>query len=174
MTRKNKVTLPFVVAPRREPIVHRVGTEESGIIEIQRKGYLTVAEKSFMQQASTGDDSVIQLQKLAAQVARKHGIQIAEVVDKLSSGDFGDDIFSGFEDDVAEVTSSLTSFEERRRAIAASCMLYFRVSDKFSSDNVLELHPDLILGLYELYKLEEEKSVEGFDELPKGDSSGKE
>ena len=42
--------LPFVVEPRRKPIVERVGNEESGVIEIERRGYLTTGEKTFVQQ----------------------------------------------------------------------------------------------------------------------------
>jgi hypothetical protein len=51
MAKKKAVRLPFVVAPRLEPIVETVGTDESGKIEIIRRGHLTVAEKAFISAA---------------------------------------------------------------------------------------------------------------------------
>ena len=41
--------LPFVVAPKLKSKIETLGTEVSGKIEIERKGYLTVGEKGFME-----------------------------------------------------------------------------------------------------------------------------
>ena len=54
-----KKGLPFVVQPRLAPVIEQVGNEESGIFEIERRGYLTVAEKAMVQQATQGDESVL-------------------------------------------------------------------------------------------------------------------
>ena len=171
---KKKVTLPFVVAPRREPITHVVGTEDSGKIEIVRKGYLSVAEKTFMQQATAGDASVGGLQRLASKVAREKGLQVTEVVEMLSKSDFGGEIFNDYTDEINELIGAMMAFEERRKMVAAACMLYFRVSDKISIEETMNLHPDLIDDLYRLYAMEELKSTEGFESEEDVQPEGKE
>ena len=51
------VKIPFVVQPNLKPVKEQVGTETSGKIEIERRGYVTVSEKAFVQAATEGDDS---------------------------------------------------------------------------------------------------------------------
>ena len=171
MARKKKVTLPFVVAPRREPIIEILGTEESGQIEIHRKGYLTVAEKTFMQQASSSDETVSLLHKLASKVAKARGVQAQEVVEILSSGNFQDPTLEGFEDDISEIYSAMGSFEQRRKIISATCLLYFRISQEWSIEDTMEMHPDLVDALYLLFQEEDAKSTEAFDKVDVGASS---
>ena len=170
---KKKVTLPFIVAPRREPIMHEVGTEEAGTFEITRRGYLTVAEKSFMQQANAGDDTVTSLHRLAGRIARKKGVQAREVVETFSSGNLSDPLLEGYEEEINELVGAMATFEERRKAIAASCLIYFRIDRNWTVEQTMELHPDLIDSLYTLYLLEDAKSFEGFEakesiEAPEG------
>ena len=171
---KKKVTLPFVVAPRREPIVHTVGNEESGQIEITRKGYLSVAEKTFMQQATAGDASVGGLQRLASKVAREKGLQVAEVIELLSKSEFGGEIFEDYAEEINDLIGAMMVFEERRKIVAAACMLYFRISTEISIEETMELHPDLVQDLYQLYMMEEAKSTEGFESEEDVKPEGKE
>jgi hypothetical protein len=168
MARKKKVTLPFVVAPRREPIIEILGSEESGQIEIHRKGYLTVAEKSFMQQASSSDETVSLLHKLASKVAKVRGVQAQEVVELLGSGQFQDPIFEGFEDDISEIYSAMGNYEQRRKVISATCLLYFRISQDWSIEDTMEMHPDLVDALYLLFQEEDAKSTEAFEKIETG------
>jgi hypothetical protein len=174
MARRKKVTLPFVVAPRREPIVEIMGSEESGQIEIHRKGYLTVAEKSFMQQASSSDETVSLLHKLASKVAKARGVQAQEVVELLGGGNFQDPLLEGFEDEISEIYSAMGSFEQRRKIISATCLLYFRISQDWTIEDTMEMHPDLVDSLYILFQEEDVKSTEAFEKLEVGqDSQGK-
>ena len=62
--------LPFVVEPRRKPEIVTIGTEDSGTIEIVRKGYLTAGEKAFMQSQSSNDTVLRSLLSLAREVAK--------------------------------------------------------------------------------------------------------
>jgi len=171
MAKKKKVTLPFVVAPRRQPIVEVLGSEESGQIEIQRKGYLTVAEKSFMQQATSSDDTVSMLHQLAGKVARAREIQAQEVVEILASGDFQDPMFKGYEVEISEIYAAMGAFEERRKVVSATCLLYFRISQDWSIEDTMEMHPDLLDALYQLFKEEDAKSTEAFEKIEVGASS---
>lgn len=171
-----KVKLPFVVEPKREPVMHRIGNEESGVIEIERKGYLTVAEKSFMQQAQAGDMSVLSMHRLAGRIAKKAGLQQSEVIAKFGSGELTDPIFEDFEEELVEVVGDMTSFDSRRRMLSAACLLMFRFDADWEISQTMELHPELIDGLYELYVLEDLRSLEGFasDESVAGpDTEGK-
>lgn len=171
MARKKKVTLPFVVAPRREPIVEVLGSEESGQIKIHRKGYLTVAEKSFMQQATSSDETVSLLHKLAAKVAKERGVQAQEVVGILASGNFQDPILEGYEDDISEIYSAMGNFEQRRKVVSATCLLYFRISQEWSIEDTMDMHPDLLEALYLLFQEEDAKSTEAFEKVEVGTSS---
>ena len=171
MARKKKVTLPFVVAPRREPIIEILGTEESGQIEVHRKGYLTVAEKSFMQQATNGDETVSLLHRLASKVAKKRGVQAQEVVEVLGSGNFQDPLLDGYEDEISEIYSAMGNYEQRRKIISATCLLYFRISQEWSIEDTMEMHPDLVDALYVLFQEEDAKSTEAFERVEVGTSS---
>ena len=171
---KKKVTLPFVVAPRREPITEIIGTEESGQIEIQRKGYLTVAEKSFIQQASASDETVGRLNRLAGRIAREKGVQQKEVIDQLSVGNFSSELLVGYETEIDDIVTVMSTFEHRRKIVAASCLLYFRINQNWSIEDTLELHPDLVDALYLLFAEEDAKSTEAFDKVEQeGPSEGK-
>ena len=143
--------------------MHEVGNEEAGKFEIERRGYLTVAEKSFMQQATAGDDTVTSLHRLAGRIAREKGVQASEVIEKLSTGQLGDDLLDGHEEEIDMIVANMTTFEERRKALAASCLIYFRVNKDWTVEQTMELHPDIIDDLYALFLLEDTKSFEGFD-----------
>lgn len=171
---KKKVTLPFVVAPRHEPIMHECGSEESGKIEIKRRGYLTVAEKSFMQQAVAGDETIATLHRLAGKIGTKAGLQTSEVMEILGQGDLNHPALAGFETEITDVMSMMSTYEQRTKAVAAACLVFFRISNDFGIEDVMELHPDIVDDLYLLYLMEDQKSTEGFEveeEAPKSDSS---
>ena len=48
-------TLPFVVKPKRVFVNVKLGREEIGIIEIEKRGYLTVSEKTFVDGGGVGE-----------------------------------------------------------------------------------------------------------------------
>ena len=68
--------LPFVVAPKVKTSKVRLGTEETGVIEIEKRGYLSVAEKSFVDSVLQQSDGVTQIVKLASQIARNRRSQL--------------------------------------------------------------------------------------------------
>tara|TARA_B100001173_G_scaffold308276_1_gene318250 strand:- start:1106 stop:1633 length:528 start_codon:yes stop_codon:yes gene_type:complete len=169
---KKKIILPFVVAPRREPIVEMIGSEESGKFEIKRLGYLTVSEKTFMQQAMSGDQSMVILQRLALKVSKEQGIQMQEVVELLSSGDFQDKRLVGHEEEISEVISTMSTFENRRKIIAVTCLILFRISESWGIEQTMDLHPDILDGLYELFTEEDARSLEAFEKEKEDDAPG--
>ena len=68
--------LPFVVAPKIKTRKVRLGTEDTGIIEIEKRGYLSVAEKSFVDTVLQQSDGVTQIVKLATLIARNRKISV--------------------------------------------------------------------------------------------------
>ena len=165
MARKAKAKLPFLVEPKRQPIMEKLGNEETGVIELPRRGYLTVAEKAFVQQGVTGDTSVLQVQRLASKVARKSGCQVQEVMDAMSQGDFSNPGFDGLEDELDAALSGLSSMDARQKMIAVTGLILFRASDEWTVDDTVALHPDLVDEVYLLYLEEDKRSLEAFEAL---------
>mgnify|MGYP001387621917 CR=1 FL=1 len=163
-----KKGLPFVVQPRLEPIIERVGTETSGIIEIQRKGYLTVSEKALVQGASTGDTSVRQMFALAGRIGREEGRQQTEVAQDILKSPMPD-YLSKYEEEIGECVMNMLEFQERTTLIQATALLICRVDNGWTVEQSMELHPDLLDGLARLYMDEESKSI---DLLEKASTEG--
>lgn len=174
MAKANKVKLPFVVEPRRQPIPELIGSEESGQFEIMRRGYLTVAEKSFVQQAVTGDEAVMQLQQLATEIGNAGGIEPSEVILRLGRGDLGDEIFSGYEERLNQVMAAMQLLDARKKVAAISALMLFRISEEWTIDETMALHPDIVDGLYALYLEEDSQSLDAFEALEQsGQETGK-
>ena len=161
MARKKK-GLPFVVQPRLQPIVEQVGTEESGIIEIERRGYLSVAEKAIVQQATQGDDSVRKMYALGGRIARETGKQQMEVMQALMRPE-RPEYMEPFEDEILENMIEMMAFQERVDIVQATALLICRIDEKWSVEQSMDLHPDLIKELSMLYVEEEKRSTEALE-----------
>lgn len=174
------VNLPFVVQPRRQPIVEQIGTEDSGIIEIERRGYLTTGEKSFVQQVQQSDDGTSELVTLSRRVARRHGLTMDRAYNlilAIISNDLQADpelaaqIEEEFATELTNAVKGLTATQAREELIMAACMLRYRVDPDFQIDDVIKVHPDIIAGLAALYRDEERKSLEAFLVRDESDSA---
>lgn len=170
-------SLPFVVQPKLKPIIEQVGTEESGIIEIQRRGYLTAAEKAFVQQIQQQDGGTLQLVALSRRIARekKIGIDKAyENVIKILTGEANSKLAAEIEADYAEdiqrAVNEIGASRAKEDIIYAACLVIHRIDDKFSLEEIVKLHPDLISGLANLYREEEVKSIDKLTQASGGDS----
>ncbi|WGL30499.1 hypothetical protein SCRES2_gp78 [Synechococcus phage S-CRES2] len=156
--------LPFVVAPRQKPVKVRIGTEESGIIEIERKGYLTAGEKSFMQANGSSDKILRSLMDLSRRVASDKKITLEESYELVSSAIQGDTtkestaLWKKYEEELSQVTSNMVKQSQSSVLLKCFCLLLYRVSNEFEFEQVLELHEDIILGLADLYDKEDQKS----------------
>lgn len=167
--------LPFVVSPRLEPIVETIGSDESGKIEIERRGFLSVAEKAFAGAALSGDDSIASVRRLAFKVSRETGKEFAEVIADISQGASAE-YLSEYSQELDLVLNSMSQYQERRAIIAATTLLIYRIDSSWSIDDTLSLHPDIRDGLHLLFEDEERKSTDALEkEKVKGckDSEGK-
>ncbi len=156
--------LPFVVQPRLAPIKELVGSDESGKIEIERRGYLTVAEKQFVSAATSGDSALSDLHALAGRIARKVGKPQTEVFMALVGAAEGDTSYvEEFDSEISHALMSLMAYQEKHKLVVACCMLINRVDPDWTIDATLDLHPDIVDGLMLLYNQEDAKSIEALE-----------
>jgi len=170
------IKLPFIVKPRRQPILEKIGTEESGVIEVERRGYLTTGEKSFVQQVQQMDSGSNEIITLSRQVARKYSLGMDKaytlVLQIISGGAVTDEkesaligqIEQEFAEDLTKVVRGMVTAQMREDLVFAACLLQFRVNDEFAIGDIAGLHPDLITGLAQLYREEEARMVTAFQE----------
>jgi len=161
MARKKK-GLPFVVQPRLEPIKELIGTEESGQIYIERRGYLTVGEKSIVQGASMNDTTMTDAFAVARSIARKEDLSADEVF-KAMVGEGRDEYIEKYPEEIMDIANKMAEYEERNKLVAATAMLMSRVDPDWEPKQTVTLHPDLIEALYELYLDESKKSTEALE-----------
>lgn len=169
------VKLPFVVEPRRKPIMAKIGTEESGIIEVERRGYLTTGEKSFVQQVQQHDNGTSEIVTLSRQIARKFSLgmdrayqlvlMIISGVTENEPAELVNEIEAEFANELTEVVKGLALSKSREELVMAACMLQYRIDSNFEINDIATVHPDIIEGLANLYRQEEVRSMTGFDEV---------
>jgi len=159
--------LPFIVEPRLKPIKEVIGTEASGKIEIERRGYLTAAEKAFSQAQMSGDETTSKMVSLCRAVGQSEGWDMQysyKIVTECMTGEATSKehikVNDKYYNEIAEVISVMSSQQAKVVLMNALCMLLYRVDAEFSVDDLAELHPDLIDALNELYQDEEKRSIE--------------
>lgn len=171
--------LPFVVQPRVKAVKELIGTDESGVIEIERRGYLTAGEKGFMQVQFSNDKVTKAMLALVRDIARKFGIGQDEAYRELQVclgisevGDLGEEILKEFGDRFDELSSLMVEVAASRRLVAAFCMLVYRVNEAITFDEFSDLHPDLIDALANLYEDEESRSTDRIKDSIEGAEVG--
>lgn len=157
-----KKSLPFVVAPRLAPIKEQIGTEDSGIIEIERKGYLTVAEKSIVQGAMKDDTSMSEVFLIARGIAAAEGITAQQVFSDLGSEE-PKEYVERHSERLAEAMGKLQAYDERTRLVAVTALLMTRVDPTWDPGDTSGLHPDMLAAIYALYQEEDRKSTEALE-----------
>lgn len=158
--------LPFVVQPRLRPIVETVGTEDSGKIEIERRGYLTVAEKSMCQGMLEDTRGLSEVQAVARKIANGLKIEFAEALEitgKLIQGQQVEQDVECYLDDLNAAAMAMLESVEKQNLARALTLIISRVDPEFGVEDMTDLHPDLVEALAGLYVEEEMKSVEALE-----------
>jgi len=161
MARKKK-GLPFVVQPRLEPVIEQIGNEECGIIEIERRGYLTVAEKAITQGGLNGDTTVRKLYALAGRIGRETGRQQSEVSNDLMQPE-RPEYLTPYDDEITECIMEMMAFQERISIIQATALIMSRIDNTWTVDQTMELNPDLVAALSTFFGEEESKTTEALE-----------
>jgi len=165
--------LPFVVQPRRQPITELIGSEDSGKIEIKRLGYLTSGEKSFVQQVQQYDGGTSEIVTLSRRVSRQCGISmdksyglILAIISGNSNDDQDNDIIDQIElqfaEELTSIVRGLSTTQLREDLVMAACLIKYRVNPDFEFGDISAIHPDLIADLAQLYRDEEQRSLQAF------------
>lgn len=162
MARKKK-SLPFVVQPRLAPIIEQIGNEDSGILEIERRGYLNVAEKALVQYGLEDETSINELYALAGRIARETGKTQQQVVEAMSTQPMPD-FLTRWEEEVTKVLMQMISYNEKIAIIRATALIISRIDSTWTADQTLDLHPDIVASLAELYNDEDKKSVQALED----------
>ena len=142
-----------------------VGTEASGQIEIERRGYLSVGEKGFMTSVVSQDATLHAVMKMSRQVSKRFGISQQEAYDEVviavtEPGQSNYPVYEEYGEEIAALAGLMMAQEQRKDLMQAFCMLLYRVDSELQIDEVQSLHEDLISALSLLYTEEENKSVE--------------
>jgi 5'-3' exonuclease len=169
------VRLPFVVEPRLKPILERIGNEEVGVFEIERRGYLSVQERNFVQQIEKSDDGTSAVIKLSRKISaglgigleRAYNIAIASISISEGSGrdEYQDRVDEEFAEDITEMITSLSQMQAKGEMVQALCMLIHRIDSSITPNDLKDIHPDLITELSKLYTDESNKSTERIKEV---------
>lgn len=158
--KKRRPKLPFVVQPRRKPITEVLGSDESGKVEIKRMGYLTVAEKMYVQSTVMADGSIAHLHRLAARIAKETGRDAQVVMTEIPEQH---DYLEPYSVEIGDTLTMMLSYQEKLKVVSVAALLSLRVNDEITIEEVMDLHPDLMEDIYRLYQDEERKSMEAFE-----------
>ena len=171
--------LPFIVEPKLKPRLEVIGTEESGQIEIERKGYLTAAERSFMQSQLSDDTTTQEVVRLCRVIGQKDRIDMEEAYNLLSEAMTGSaqnkkaiKIAETYAEEIDSILSAMLAAEARKSLMSALCLLMYRIDAEVNLDQVMEMHPDLMDALVDLYKDEESRSTRRLNQLVEEDGEG--
>ena len=156
--------LPFVVQPKKNTEKIKVGNEEVGVFEIERKGYLSVAEKSFVENVTQGSDGVSSLVRLANKIASEYKIAPEKAYTAITDAMSGKNnsklvtrITQEYEEELAYATSRMAESMQRRSIAAATILLQTRVNHEWTLEDTLQLDPQILEQLIELYDREEQR-----------------
>ena len=171
------LNLPFVVEPKLDPVIEIIGTDASGRIEIERKGYLTVAEKAFVQAAQGGNgNAMAKIYALSSKIAGKTGKAAQDVFSDMTKPE-GADYLEPYQDQISEMMVEIAEAQERTRVFTAASLLMHRVDANINMEDVIDVHPDLLDALDELYREEDAKDTSRLtvvtEEMEEGEPAGK-
>lgn len=159
--------LPFVVQPRLEFKKEILGTDESGKIEVERRGYLTVGEKALTQQATKGFKSTVELSHLVEEIAKETGRDRKDVFADLTAVP-APDYLGDWTSELTECFQTIGIENAKRRMIYATAILISRVDPDWVVDDTMQLNSDLVEALADFYEKEERPAVEELTEESEG------
>ena len=160
--------LPFVVQPKKNIEKIKVGNDEVGVFEIERKGYLSVAEKSFVENVTQGSDGVSSLVRLANRISVEHKTSpekaysaITDAMSGKASDGLSAVIVEEYSDELAFATSRMAESMQRRSIAAATILIQTRINHEWDVQDTMNLDPLIVEELATLYDREEQKEAVG-------------
>ena len=155
-------SLPFVVKPRSTTVIEDIGNEEIGIIKIERRGYLNVTEKTFVDQASNSSQTIANTVALATKISSKTKKTVEDCYSGIMKAVQGglDDKFAArikeeYPEEIGEIMNNLIEAATRRNLACANILIVSRIDPEWTLEDTLEQHPGMIEALAEFYTEEE-------------------
>ena len=156
--------LPFVVQPKAKPVTVEIGNEDIGVFEIERRGYLTVAEKSFVDSFVSGSGGMRNLINLSNKIAYKKRlkketsyIHVMNVLSGKFDSKLDKEIAEEYSQEIADISSEMIEMQNKRGIACATVLLQSRVDPEWTISDTFGIDPELIVQLVELYDKEEAK-----------------
>lgn len=151
--------LPFVVQPRQKTVVEKIGVEETGIIEIERRGYVTVGEKAMVDQAMQGSSAATQLRSLVASIAEIENKEFSEVMSDLTA-DAAPEYLNDWTDDIVKCFNAIGIENAKRDMLQATALLISRIDAEWTIEDTMQQHQDLVKALSDFYVEENSDDLE--------------
>ena len=157
MARAKKGLLPFVVQPKIDKYIDVIGTETSGKIEIERRGYLSVSEKAIVQGAVGSDPAMADIYTLSSTIARTKRKKPADVMKDMMQAE-RPSYLAEYDGEISQKLLALIAYQDKVAIIQATALLMNRIDPEWSVEKTIDLHPELIEELSKFYSEEESKS----------------
>lgn len=159
--------LPFLVKPRLQPITETLGNEDIGQIKIERRGFLSVSEKVFLQHASFQEgitEGVLELvrkvgKEMSIGMEQANRIVLAALQGEPLADEHYDKVNSKYRKHLDSLTLRAMASEGQMTYIRALCMLIYRVDPEVDMEDLENLHPNLVEALATLCLEEEARST---------------
>lgn len=157
--------LPFVVAPKVQKKNVRLGNEELGIIEIEKRNYLSVAEKSFVDAVTQSGDGVASIVKLANKASRIKKITvekaytlIIQIMSGQVDGKVSEELANEFSDEISTIQTQMVESMSRKAIAATTILIQSRINPEWQIEDTMTLQPELLQIFADFYDSEEQKT----------------
>ena len=142
----------------------RIGDDESGVFEIEKRGYLTVAEKTFVDNFTQNPELMRNLVRVCGVIAsryKKPKEECFKAIQTVLSGGaetkLEKDIEANYQDEIGDLTAQMADIQTRRTIAAATVLIQCRIDADWALEDTLGLEQQVIEQLCELYDSEEAK-----------------
>lgn len=154
--------LPFVVAPKLQSKIVKIGNEEVGVVEIEKRGYLSVAEKSFVDSVMQSSDGVAGLVRIASVIGRKRKISTEKaytlligVIDGSGKPSINAEISEEYGEEIAKIQSQMADSLQRKAIAATTILIQTRINADWTIEDTMELRLELLGEFAAFYDSEE-------------------
>lgn len=165
--------LPFVVAPKIQSKLVKLGDEDVGIVEIEKRGYLSVAEKSFVDSVMQNSDSISGIVRLASEIGRKRKITtekayilLISAIDGSGTGAAVNAILDEYGEQLAVIQSQMAESVQRKAIAATTILIQTRINPEWDIEDTMTLQPELLAEFVRFYDTEEQK-IDFIEEVAK-------
>lgn len=156
--------LPFVVAPKIQSKLVNLGDENVGVVEIEKRGYLSVAEKSFVDSVMQNSDSISGIVRLASEVGRKRKITtekayllLISAIDGTGTGAAVNAIHNDYGQELAVIQAQMAESVQRKAIAATTVLIQTRINPEWDIEDTMTLQPELLAEFSRFYDSEEQK-----------------